>query len=150
MSSESTYSFTTKVNGDLLTVRGDTLEEWHGNLALLVANAQAVITDIGQLQAAGNAAPLVVAAAPVAVQQQPAAPAFPQQPQAPAFPTQQQPPQQQYPQQTAPSSGHVCGCGKPMKFVPGGISKKTGNSYPGFYSCAEGKPPYGCGQTVNS
>lgn len=148
MSSESTYSFTTKVNGDLLTVRGDTLEEWHSNLALLVANAQAVVADIGQLQAAGNAAPLVVAAAPVAVQQ-PAAPPFVQQPQAPAFPT--QPPQQS---QSFPSNGqpagHVCGCGQPMKFVPGGISKKTGNPYPGFYSCASGKPPYGCGQTVNS
>lgn len=94
-----------------------------------------------------KAAAAAATAGIVSTQQGPQQP-FPQQPQAPAFPT--QPPQQQYPQQTAPSSGHVCGCGKPMKFVPGGVSKKTGNPYPGFYSCSEGKPPYGCGQTVNS
>jgi len=149
MSSESNYSFTTKVNGDLLTVRGDTFQEWQNNLGQIVVNVQAVLDDIGQLQAAGAATPLVVAAAPTAPQ--PAAPAFvPQQPQAPAFPTQPPPQQgQSFPSNGQPA-GHICGCGNPMKFVPGGVSKKTGNPYPGFYSCAAGKPPYGCGQTVNS
>ena len=64
MSAESNFSFTTKVNGDLLTVRGDTLDEFHGNLASVVANSQAIITDIGLLQAAGHATSAVVAAAP--------------------------------------------------------------------------------------
>lgn len=66
MSSEANYSFTTKINGDLFTVRGDTFEQFHNHLAEAVSNAQALITDIGLLQAAGHATPAVVAAAPAA------------------------------------------------------------------------------------
>lgn len=66
MSSESNYSFTTKVNGDLLTVRGDSYDEFHNNLAVLVSNLQPLTTDIGMLQAAGHAVPVVNTAAPAA------------------------------------------------------------------------------------
>lgn len=37
-------------------------------------------------------------------------------------------------------SDKICqNCGATMKFVPAGVSKKTGNSYKAFYSCACGK-----------
>lgn len=125
------------------------------NAAESVELLQAYQTDILPVRVAVAIAVKAAAAAAtagiVSPQQGPqtAAP-FPQQPQAPTFPTQPPPQQNQSFPSNGQPAGHVCGCGKPMKFVPGGISKKTGNPYPGFYSCAEGKPPYGCGQTVNS
>lgn len=74
MSSEANYSFTTKINGDLFTVRGDSFEQFHAHLAEAVANAQSLITDIGLLQASGHATPVVVAAAPAAPATPPPAP----------------------------------------------------------------------------
>lgn len=71
MSAEANFSFTTKINGDLFTVRGDSFDEFHSHLATAVDKAQALITDIGLLQAAGHATTAVVTAAPAA----PAAPA---------------------------------------------------------------------------
>lgn len=65
MSAESNFSFTTKLNGDLFTVRGDSFEEFHNHLATAVSEAQSLLTDIGLLQAAGHATPVVVASAPI-------------------------------------------------------------------------------------
>ncbi len=48
MSNESNYSFTTKVNGDLFTVRGDTIAEFTAN----VEQANSVIVALNTLQAA--------------------------------------------------------------------------------------------------
>lgn len=84
MSSESNYSFTTKINGDLFTVRGDTFDEFHGHLSEAVANAQSLITDIGLLQAAGHATPLVVNNAPPAPFTPPPAAEAPVAPSTPA------------------------------------------------------------------
>lgn len=63
---EAKYSFTTKINGDLFTVRGDSFDEFHTNLAHAGANLQAFITDVSVLQAAGHAAPLVNNSTPAA------------------------------------------------------------------------------------
>lgn len=40
--SESTFSFTTKIHGDLLTVRGDTIEEFTFNAGELAASLEAI------------------------------------------------------------------------------------------------------------
>lgn len=66
MSTESNFSFTTKVNGDLLTVRGNTLEEFRANLDA----APNIITLVQRLSdaASGNYAK-VAATVPAAVAQ---------------------------------------------------------------------------------
>lgn len=137
MSSESNYSFTTKVNGDLFTVRGDTLDEFHTNVAAVTANATAVFTDLGLLQAAGHGTALVAphTAAPTPPAPAPAAPSYPpQQPQQQWGP----PPQQQWNQ----PSGHTCDCGQEMRLRNG----KNG----AFYSCAKRMDdPTRCRKTVN-
>lgn len=82
----------------------------------------------------------------VEVSRTPAAPiAAPAHQQAPASPFAGQP-------AAAPAAPaqHTCACGTPMAFRPPGVSKKTGKPYPGFYSCANGQPPNGCGQTLNA
>lgn len=48
MSSESNYSFTTKIHGDLFTVRGDTAEEFQANVELIITNK--VLDSISSLQ----------------------------------------------------------------------------------------------------
>lgn len=65
-STEANYSFTTKINGDLFTVRGDTWDEFHTNLAQAGANLNAFINDVAFIQAGGHAAPVVNTATPPA------------------------------------------------------------------------------------
>lgn len=149
---EANYSFTTKLNGDLLTVRGASFEEFANNVATLVANGQAVVTDLVLLQGVGNAAPLVAPqpAAPAAqVPTQPPAPpqqqAWPQQPpaqtwQQPPAPAQPAQAWQGQPQQAGPV--HVCDCGQPMKL--------RNSQYGSFYSCAKHQQdPSRCHKKVN-
>lgn len=49
MSTESNYSFTTKYNGDLLTVRGDTIDEFYSN-AIQLASHGDVFHVLGKVQ----------------------------------------------------------------------------------------------------
>lgn len=67
---EAKYSFTTKINGDLFTIRGDSFDEFHTNVATAGLNISTFINDVAVLQAAGHAAPLVNTDVPA----QPAAP----------------------------------------------------------------------------
>ena len=84
MSQESNFSFTTKVNGDLLTVRGDSIEEFTFNAGELASSLQAItelqeaaraVMGVTQAEAVAN----VQAAVPGATVTQPAAAEQPQQ-----------------------------------------------------------------------
>jgi hypothetical protein len=78
MSTEANFSFTTKVNGDLFTVRGDDLQQFAANLEAVADNAQLVAETLTKIQAIGAAAPLVNTAAPTPPPAPaPAAPAAP-------------------------------------------------------------------------
>lgn len=70
---EARFSFTTKVNGDLFTVRGDNFVEFKTNLSDAVLGLDPILADIGILQAAGHAVPVVNVAAPVSNTWEPAA-----------------------------------------------------------------------------
>lgn len=56
MSTESNFSFTTKLNGDLLTVRGDSVEEFYSNAVLLASHGD-IFHVLGKLQAGEVAQP---------------------------------------------------------------------------------------------
>lgn len=115
--SEANFSFTTKVGGDLFTIRGNTLDEFTLNLGGVLESVQGLIGDLKLLQAAGNAAPLVATPQPV----QPAPVPVPQPVAAqPEFPSNAQPAQPQ-------AAGHVCQCGLPMRL--------RNSQYGSFYSC---------------
>lgn len=144
---ESTFSFTTKVNGDLFTVRGNTLDEFMQNIGSVQANLQGILNDLTVIQAGGHAAPLVNTQAPAPQPVPQAAP--PQQWQ--SQPAPQQAPQQWGPppqqpqqggwQQPAPS-GHRCECGLDMKLRSG----RNGQ----FYSCPKRMDdPTRCRKTLN-
>lgn len=66
MSTESNFSFTTKVAGDLLTVRGDTVAEFESNLSGILSRAEAIAPALTHLQGFGAAAPLTGPQQPVA------------------------------------------------------------------------------------
>lgn len=144
---ESMFSFTTKLNGDLLTVRGNTYEEFAHNAATLVHNAQQLATDLVMLQGIGNAAGLAAPAPqtppPAPTTPPPAAPpaqgAWGSQPQPP-----QQAPQQQWQQPAAPQQGgHLCDCGQPMRL--------RNSQYGSFYSCSKSmQDPTRCNKKINA
>ena len=105
---------------DMYNFRGDSvfevsqqLTDFHDIIGLVHSTRQ-LLSAAGTVSAV-MAAP--VAAAPAAAPVQPA-PVY-----APAH-------------VAAPSGGPVCAHGEPAKFVPPGVSKKTGKPYPGFYACA--------------
>lgn len=148
---EANFSFTTKVNGDLFTVRGASFDEFHTNVATTVANLQAVLTDLGLLQAGGVAAPLVQAAPPQAApapEQQGGWAHPPAQPPAPTPPPanngwQQQAPAQPQGYQQPQQGGHMCDCGLPMKL--------RNSSYGNFYSCSKRMDdPSRCNKKINA
>lgn len=66
MSSESNFSFTTKINGDLFTVRGDDYLDFSTHLSAAVENIAAIVESVSLIQAAGHAVPVVNVAAPAA------------------------------------------------------------------------------------
>lgn len=138
---EANFSFTTKINGDLLTIRGMTYDEFTTHVATAVLNLQQLVTDLSMLQGAANAAPLVAPPQPVA----PQAPAQPQyQQQAPAQPAAApqfaQPAQPQQP--SMPGTEHICQCGLPMRL--------RNSQYGSFYSCSKSmSDPTRCQAKVN-
>jgi len=150
---EPTFSFTPKLAGDFFTVRGNTIEEFHSNIAAAATNA-ALLTDLALLQGALNAAVLTAAQQPVQPVPAPPAPQY-AQPQAPPQPQYQQPQQQyapappqgqpqfvqQQPQYVQPQ-GHICECGLEMKL--------RNSQYGSFYSCAKAQgDPSRCQKKIN-
>lgn len=140
---EATYSFTTKIGNDLLTVRGDTIEEFAMNLASLHDHVEVIelITTIqsklkpvsvADIQKAfnGTVIPDPLAAKPT--------------PPAPVRPAGFSPAPTNAPTGVAPMCEHG-----PMRFVKGGISKTTGKGYPAFYSCSMPKGQTQC-KSVNA
>ena len=65
-STEASYSYTTKIAGDLFTVRGDSIAEFKNNMDSAVFEAQFLVDAVGAIQAVGHlipiATPLPVAA----------------------------------------------------------------------------------------
>lgn len=123
MSTEVTgHSFTVKVNGDLRTIRADSIEEYQLRRAEAIDNLSGDL-ELSQLaQAVTNAAPLVTNPAPSAVQ---------------AAPVQQAPAPTVAAIPVADSAGqHMCDHQMPMRFVPPGISKTTNKPYAGFWACS--------------
>lgn len=127
---EAPFSFTTKFDGDLLTIRGNDIFDFIGNLKAvdtvatvkrLVATIEGTVPTTTE-QAVANVQQAIPQAVVVEEYVQPqVAPAF-----APV------PPPQAVPQQApaAPACAHGG-----MKLMPAGISKKTGKPYSAFYVC---------------
>ena len=143
--SEAPFSLTTKVNGDLLTVRGNNLEEFADRLAEL--NDSLVIWElifgvqnkakpmsVADVQKSFNA---TVVPDPLASKPAPPAPVRPDRNYGP-------PPVSNAPTGVAPSCAHG-----PMRFVQGGVAKATGRGFPAFWSCTEPKGPTQC-KSVNA
>lgn len=140
---EASYSFTTKINNDLLTVRGNTIDEFAMNLAALHDHQGAIelITSlqdkfkpvsVADIQKAfnGTVIPDPLAAKPT--------------PPAPVRPAGFSPAPTNAPTGVVPMCEHG-----PMRFVKGGISKTTGKGYPAFYSCSMPKGQTQC-KSVNA
>lgn len=142
--SEAPFSVTIKVNGDLLTVRGNSINEFQSNLAelddsvavwelIIAAQQRAKPMSVAQVQEAFNGTVI-----PDPLASKPAPPA----PVRPAAHNYGPPPVSNAPTGVAPGCPHG-----PMRFVKGGISKTTGKGYPAFYACASNVP--GC-KSVNA
>lgn len=141
--SEANFSFTTKVNNDLLTVRGNTIAEFETNIAAAVdSNAITELIpalqqkfkpiSVADVQAAFNA---TVIPDPLATKPVPPAPVRPANP---------APVASNAPTGVVPMCEHG-----PMRFVKGGVAKATGKGYPAFYSCSMPKGQGQC-KSVNA
>jgi len=97
---EANFSFTTKVNEDLFTIRGATYEEFTNNVGVAGANLEQLITDLTLIQAGAAAAELVNSGSA------PAAPAFPSSQQQGGWPSQPPaaPPANAFQQASAPAN----------------------------------------------
>ena len=145
---ESMFSFTTKFNGDLLTVRGNTIDEFTTHVAELVHRGQQIATDLVFVQGIGNAASLVApepqAQPPAPTTPPPAAPSAQGAWGSPPQPPQQAPQQTQQWQQQAPQqAGHMCDCGLPMRL--------RNSQFGSFYSCSKNmQDPSRCNKKINA
>ena len=140
---EATYSFTTKVNGDLLTIRGNTKDEFALNLANLHDDLAVIEmintlqqkfkpTSVAEIQAAFNGTVI-----PDPLSSKPTPPA-------PVRPAGFNPAPTNAPTGVVPMCEHG-----PMRFIKGGMSKTTGKGYPAFYSCSMPKGQSQC-KSVNA
>lgn len=133
---EAPISFTTKIGGDLLTFRANTVDEFIALADTAVTNT-AFASAVGLLQSltadsATSVASTMLGATVVEEDTwtRPAAPA------APAW--------------TAPAAAApMCDHGQPMKLVPAGVSKKTGKPFKAFYCCANPDRESQCKKTVS-
>jgi hypothetical protein len=138
---EAPISFTTKINGDLFTIRANSVSEFV-ELAAEAASTVDLSTCILSLQnmiATHSLGGTVIGehATPVAT--------FTVTPPAPA-PTPE--PATDSWGVPAPAATPLCDHGQPMKLVPAGVSKKTGKPYKAFYCCASPDREQQCKKTV--
>lgn len=143
--SEANFSFTTKVNNDLLTVRGNTIGEFETNVASAV-DSKALVellpalqqkfkpVSVAEIQSAFNG---TVIPDPLATKPTPPAPVRPAKSAA-------APVVSNAPVGVAPSCEHG-----PMRYVKGGVAKSTGKGYPAFWSCSMPKGQGQC-KSVNA
>lgn len=148
MSTESAFSANMRVSiagHDVqLTVRGDSASEFNVNWADIAENMQQFIESVSLTVGASNAATLV-AAAPSAA---PGAPPIdnpwaPAQASAPVSDPWGAP---AAPEPAGPAP--MCDHGQPMKLIPAGISKKTGQPFKAFYVCSAPSKAQQCQKTV--
>ena len=132
---EAPVSFTTKINGDLLTLRAETVEGFvaiadaaatNPGFAIAIGLIQNLTTDPATAQAVSTLGGTVIEAEPFAPPTNQWAPSTPTQP------AWTPPAQQAAPAGNAPACDH----GQPMKLIPAGVSKSTGNPFRAFYACA--------------
>lgn len=143
-STEANYSFTTKLNGDLLTVRGDSADEFFNNIEYLDSD---ILAAIGRLQEAARAVSVVTAAV-----SQPAVVNDPTPQYAPAPSTEPTGSletiadtwgnQWTYGLPDAPDLPD----GRGKYALKAGVSKKTGKPYKAFFDPAKGPKPFPKGQ----
>lgn len=128
------------------TVRGDTFKEFQMHWAEMADNGQDIIESVQLAVGVANAASMMGSAPSAAPGAAPADnPWAPQQAAAPAAdPWGAAAPATPEPSGPAP----MCDHGQPMKLVPAGISKKTGQPYKAFYVCAAPQKAQQCGKTV--
>lgn len=135
MSTESAFSANMRIrvaDHDVqVTVRGDSQSEFNLHWAELAENMQTFVESVNLVAASGAAAPLVAnAAAPSAdpwtQTPPPAAPAAANDPWAQTTAS---------PVVSVPQDAPLCDHGQARKFVPAGISKKTGQPYQAFWAC---------------
>lgn len=140
---EATYSFTTKIGNDLLTVRGDTIDEFAMNLASLHDHVEVIelITTIQSKLKPGTVADIQKAFNGTVIPDPLAAKPTPP---APVRPAGFSPAPTNAPTGVAPMCEHG-----PMRFVKGGIAKATGKGFPAFWSCTMPKGPGQC-KSVNA
>lgn len=130
MSTESAFSANMRIrvaDHDVqVTVRGDSQSEFNLHWAELAENIQPLIESVNLVVGAGNAAPLVKGGQDNPWDTAPAAPAADPWASTPVAP----------PSAAAvPQEAPLCDHGQPRKFVPAGISKKTGAPYQAFWAC---------------
>lgn len=149
MSTESAFSANVRLpvagHDVQVTVRGDSASEFQMHWAELAEGMQTLIESVTLAVGASNAATLVNAApspAPGAVAAD--NPWVPAQAAPAADPWGAAPAPAPEPAGPAP----MCDHGQPMKLVPAGISKKTGQPYKAFYVCAAPQKAQQCQKTV--
>ena len=128
MSTESAFSANMRIrvaDHDVqITVRGDSQGEFNLHWAELAENMGTFVESVNLVVGAGNAAPLVRGGQDNPWDTAPAAPAANPWASTPAAPP-----------SAAPQEAPLCDHGQPRKFVPAGVSKKTGAPYQAFWAC---------------
>lgn len=147
MSTESAFSANMRVSiagHDVqVTVRGDSAGEFEVHWAELEEKMPSLIESVQLVTAAVNAQSLVASApsnAPGSVDTNPWTPTATAAPVvASADP---------WGASAATEQAPVCDHGQPMKKVPAGVSKKTGQPYKGFWACAAPSKDQACKRTI--
>ena len=149
MSTESAFSANVRLpiagHDVQVTVRGDSASEFQLHWAELAEGMQHLIESVQLAVGASNAGALLATAPSAAPGTAPA--------DNPWTPTQAAPAADPWgaaapaaPELTGPAP--MCDHGQPMKLVPAGISKKTGQPYKAFYVCAAPQNAQQCQKTV--
>lgn len=149
MSTESAFSANVRLpiagHDVQVTVRGDSASEFQLHWAELAEGMQHLIESVQLAVGASNAGALLATAPSAAPGAAPA--------DNPWTPTQAAPAADPWgaaapaaPEPTGPAP--MCDHGQPMKLVPAGISKKTGQPYKAFYVCAAPQKAQQCQKTV--
>lgn len=150
MSTESAFSANVRLpiggHDVQVTVRGDSASEFQMHWAELAEGMGNFIESVQLTVGAANAGALVAQAPSVAPGAAPAA--NPWTPTQTAAPAAADPWAAAAPTPEPAGPAPMCDHSQPMKLVPAGISKKTGQPYKAFYVCAAPQKAQQCQKTV--